>query len=1300
MKVLPYLLLLTLPVLAQPDAPVWENQAIFRINKEAPRATSVPYPERAELLKKKPEPTPWVQSLNDRSGALPSGGESIEGEWKFHYAGTPSAVPEGFEKPGFDISAWPSIPVPSNWQLHGYGVPLYTNSEYPFKADPPRVMGTPPGHFTNFPEDERNPVGCYRRNFTVPKDWEDRETFIVFNGVDSAFHLWINGEHVGYSQDSRTPAEFNIGKFLKSGENTLAVQVFQYSDGSYLEDQDMWRLSGIFRDVYLWSSASLQVRDIWVKAGLADDYRTGTLEVEVEVRDLSGEQPAGSVEFELLGSDGKTIASASSKLSGGTLSLKPDRLPDIEPWSAEIPKLYAYLLTLKNADGEVLAIHPGQTGFRRNEVKDGNFLHNGKPILFKGVNRHDHNPRTGHYVTPQDMIADLLEMKRSNINAVRCSHYPNEPIFLELCDRLGFYVIDEANVETHGMGWGPDANPLAKDPSWGPAHLDRMKNCLERDKNHPCVVMWSMGNEAGDGVNFQEMSKWIRERDPSRPVHYEQARQRPHVDVFAPMYAPVTESLRYAKEEAKKPLNEQRPMIQCEYNHAMGNSSGNLAEYWEAFRSERLLQGGFIWDWKDQGLFSIKHAYDAVEDRSGNGHKTALLGSLSTDEGLYGGGLTASDSAKLGLTESVTLHVEARGNFGGARSQGGGDNNRNASDGYPLLTKGDTAYSLKIDPSGSNLEFFVYTDNWQTLRAPLPENWRSEFHDLVGTYDGAKMTIRIDGKEVASKPTSGRINVNGFDLGVGLNTEKPTRRFDGSIRRARVYAKALGPSADPAKQPAPVIDLRFTEDAAKKKTRPFYAYGGDFNDRPSQRSFCLNGIMMPNLTRNPHHAEVWKVHQEIHTSMIDDSSPNLQVKILNERFFRPLDDVSALWVLLKDEEMAASGKLELPPVEPQSTHEVTIPTGVKPTDDSAWTLQIRFVRTTATMGVPKGGTIALDEHKLPWGKRTPPEALPSEGEITFKDGDDGITIAGERFEAAVDRSTGMLESWKTGATQQLASPMQLDFWRPMTNNDEGAGYPSRLSAWSEAGAKASATSVAAEMRDNACVVKSDIEVPVGNSTATLVWKFLPSGQVEVEATFRPSGGNLPIIPRVGLRAGIPSTNIDCHWFGAGPGENYEDRHTGAWTGVHSRPVSGFFHNYLDPQEAGLRTGVRWLEITPRFKGTGLRVDALGEQLLQMAVLPCDPLQLELARHSVDVLPGDIYTIRIDCRNMGVGGTNSWGQQPLEKYRIKPEGEFRWSFRLSSQEADPTRHGRGIYRKPPGFESTDPSATEEPSSEEN
>lgn len=1274
MKSAPFLLMFFCPLFAAfASPPEWEDQSIFRVNKEAPRATSIPFPSSEVAIGKRMEDSSWYLSLNDRPDELPAFSAApldsdFDGAWQFYLAGTPSAIPEGFQNPSFNSDSWNTIPVPSNWQLHGFGTPLYSNTIYPFKKDPPRVMGDPPAHYTNAPADLRNPVGCYRRSFSIPENWEDRHTFITFDGVDSAFHLYVNGIKVGYSQDSRTPAEFNLTPYLEEGVNTLALAVYKHSDGSYLEDQDMWRLSGIFRDVYLWSAADLQLRDFWVQAGLEDDYSTGRLDVEAAVRNLDGGSAEGKLEFDLIDADGHSVVSTSRNFKGGSslvFNFETETLPEVNAWTAETPYLYDYVLTLRDREDNVIAAHTGHTGFRRNEVRNGNFSHNGKPILLKGVNRHDHDPVTGHYITEEQMRADLLQMKRANINAVRSAHYPNAPRFYELCDELGFYVVNEANVESHGMGWGPDNNPLAQDPSWGPAHLDRMKNCLERDKNHPSIIMWSMGNEGGDGMNFREVSEWIKERDPSRPVVYEQARERSHVDIVTPMYTPIDRMLRYTRDEAKKPENEQRPMILCEYNHAMGNSSGNLGEYWDKFRSERLLQGGFIWDWKDQGLAALKHAIDAVEDRSVNGLNTTLRGLLGEDQGLYAGALTVEADPSLDLVDEIALVVEVRGNFGGHQGDVEGDNNRNVSDGYPILTKGGSAYALRVDSEGRQLEFNVLTDSLQTVRTPLPDNWLSDFNRVAATYDGSEIALHIDGQKVASEPAKGAVRSNDFDLGIGLNAEVPSRRFDGAIRSAAVYSTAQ--FKDGAR---PVFLADFSKDAGKDKTRQFYAFGGDYNDQPSQRSFCMNGIVLPNNQPSPQFYEVKKVHQPAHVRSVDLSDPTLELEVFNERFFTSLDDLRASWKIFKDGVEVAQGELLLSELGAQERSAVRIRSGLAPDANSEWLLRVRFDLAAANAWHPVGYPVAWDEFPLPWGKRQLPDPSTESGDVSAlvdSQVEDGrVMVTGSDFTATVNTETGMLDSWRIGAHTQLVSPMQLDFWRPMTNNDRGAKFPAKLSPWREAGSKASVDSWSTRSEGASLVVASKLSIPVGESEATVTWTFHPSGQIEGAVDFQPIGEDLPIIPRVGLRCGIPETNVVWKWFGRGPYENYVDRRRGSWTGIHRGLVTDLFERYPDPQEAGIRTDVRWATLTSPMGKVGWKVEATGDSLLEMAALPVAVADLELGRHGADCPNAGEITLRLDHRNMGVGGTNSWGRLPLKQYRIEAEGRYQWSFLLSPQ----------------------------------
>lgn len=1219
----------------------WENPAVFRINKEAPRATSMPFPSKEEAAKPRLQ-SPWCQMLN--------------GNWKFHHVGNPSAKPMGFETPGFDDAAWKEIPVPSNWQMHGYGVPHYTNATYPFAKNPPNVMGEPPQFYSTFPETNRNQVGSYRHKFSLPESWKGRRTFIVFGGVDSAFYLWVNGKKVGYSQDSRTPAEFDITPYLQDGENTLAAEVYQYSDGSYLEDQDMFRLSGIFRDVYLWSAADLDLRDFQIKAGLADDYQTGTIEFTSIIANRGETEAEVKLTLALTGPDGSNIAVpvVSAKAGGkaeASQTVKVDSIPGVKTWSAETPNLYTWHIVLSDASGKEIAHYQGKTGFRRNEIKNGQFLHNGKPILIKGVNRHDHNPRTGHYVTREDIKADLLQMKRANINAVRTCHYPNDSALYDLCDELGFYVIDEANIESHGMGYGPES--LAKNPAWLEAHLDRVKNMVERDKNHPCIILWSLGNEAGDGENFVKCSEWIKQREPSRPVHYEQAGHKPHADLFSPMYATIDGCEKYARNEEKKPLDQQRPLIQCEYNHAMGNSSGNLADYWNLFRKERLLQGGFIWDWKDQSILSTKHKITDVEDRSPNKLPVRLLGSLATDEGLYGGAAVVEETGKLDLKGPLTLIAEARLNNPGP-SQGG----------QPIISKGDTAYSLKITEGGGNLEFFVHSSGiWHNVSARLPDDAASKFHTYAGVYDGQSLAMFIDGKQAASKPFSGAVATNDYELAVGIDTEETARRFNGSVRKTAVYARALKADELASGAADAVVSLDFTKDAEKPKTQRFLAYGGDFNDRPTDVSFCCNGIVMSTLTPSPQFEEVKKVYQNIHTTAVDVSSPNLKVSIRNENFFTGIGAVNASWKLMKDGIAAAEGKLNLPDIAPGSSAELTIPTGQTPSSDSEYFLRVRYDQKEKTEWHPAGMPVAWDEIPLPWGKRKPITPEASETAASFTETESEITVNAKETVVKISKANGAIVSAVSRGEEWLRAPLTLNFWRPPTNNDEGAKLDHKLKVWQRAGQGAKATRISVAQDGKDVVVSAELAIPAGQSKALAKYRITGGGQVVIDTDFQPDP-QMPDLPRVGYQSRIPSGVLSCKWYGKGPHENYVDRRSGAWTTVHDGVIPMMFHRYVDPQESGNRTDIRWATLANPAGGQGLRLDAMGGSLLEMSVYPCSQDDITLAMHPGELPKRDFHTLNIDHRQSGVGGTDSWGALALPKYRLPTNRAYQWSFMLT------------------------------------
>lgn len=503
---------------------------------------------------------------------------TLNGYWKFNWVPDADARPTDFFKQGFNDKGWKEMPVPGIWELNGYGDPMYTNIEYPWHFQAPLNPPVVPS--------EKNHVGSYRKEIMVPASWSGRQIIAHFGSVTSNMYLWVNGQYVGYSEDSKLEAEFDLTKYLKPGQpNLIAFQSFRWCDGSYLEDQDFWRLSGVGRDCYLYARNAVHLEDVRMTPELDEQYKDANLLVNLQ---LKGD---AVVDVQLFDKQGKLVTSAQAKGTGGQkLSLKVN---DPEKWSAENPYLYQVLVTVKNKD-KVAEVIRQQVGFRKVEIKNAQLLVNGQPVLIKGVNRHEMDPDFGYVVSKERMLEDIRLMKELNVNAVRTCHYPDDNLWYELCDQYGIYMVAEANVESHGMGYGD--RTLAKNPAYAKAHLERNERNVQRNYNHPAVIIWSLGNEAGFGPNFEACYKWIKAEDKTRPVQFEQAGTNDYTDIYCPMYLSPEDCEKYALGNVNKPL------IQCEYAHAMGNSDGNFKEYWELVRKYPKYQGGFIWDWVDQSL--------------------------------------------------------------------------------------------------------------------------------------------------------------------------------------------------------------------------------------------------------------------------------------------------------------------------------------------------------------------------------------------------------------------------------------------------------------------------------------------------------------------------------------------------------------------------------------------------------------------------------------------------------------------------------------------------------------------------
>lgn len=565
--------------IAQTESNIWENPKQYEINKEAAHASLMFYTSKQDAIADNYSKSSYYKLLN--------------GTWKFVYTEKVANRLKDFFSKQLDDSKWNNIEVPSNWELKGFGTPIYTNIVYPFPKNPPFVG-------------ENNPVGTYRKEFKVPDNWTNHQTILHFGSITGCAMVYVNGKNVGLTKASKTAAEFDISKFLVKGKNLLAVQVIRWHDGSYLEDQDFWRLSGIERDVFIYAKPTLGIRDFFLKGDLDANYQDGLFSAEIDIRKYAASNATeGVLQVDLIDNQGKTVFSQKKSYQLGKDSLQTIQFAGqvVNPlkWSAEAPNLYQCVITHSSGKQVLTTYTSAKIGFRKIEIKHSQLLVNGVATYVRGVNRHEHDDLNGHVPNRALMIKDIQLMKQYNINAVRCSHYPNDPLWYQLCDQYGLYVVDEANIESHGMGAElqgrfDKAKHVAYLPEWAPAHLDRQRRMQEQDKNHPSVIIWSLGNECGNGPVFHDGYKMLKERDKTRPVQFEQAGEDWNTDIVCPMYPEVRNMKRYASDTSKK-----RPYIMCEYSHAMGNSNGNFKEYYDIIMNSPKMQGGFIWDWVDQG---------------------------------------------------------------------------------------------------------------------------------------------------------------------------------------------------------------------------------------------------------------------------------------------------------------------------------------------------------------------------------------------------------------------------------------------------------------------------------------------------------------------------------------------------------------------------------------------------------------------------------------------------------------------------------------------------------------------------
>lgn len=1148
--------------------PDWCNPLVVGRNKEPGRATFVPFADAESALAAYGEPVlDWTCSPYVRC---------LDGEWRFRWTPNPASAPVGWAAPDYDDAGWDAMPVPSNWQLHGegfihgklkYDCPIYTNITYPFDIS----------NLPSVPQDD-NPTGHYRCTFRVPKEWAGRHVYVHFEGVDSACTVWVNGAEVGYSQDSRLPAEFNITAYVQPGDNVLAVQVVRWSDGSYLEDQDFWRLSGIYRSVWLWSAPKVQIRDFWVRTELGAGSTNATLSVHTTVRNDTGGPVNYRVSLQLYDVAGHALfetppVQAVGVGSGHETSVELSRwLEQPELWSHEKPTLYRALIMLEDERGQVVEVVGCRVGFRSVSLDRGAICLNGKPVLLKGVNRHEHDPLTGHRVTVAAMVRDIHLLKQFNFNAVRTSHYPNDPRWYELCDFYGVLLYDEANLETHGV-W----DLLAKDPLWETAFLERAVRMVQRDKNHPSVIVWSLGNESGYGRNHDVMANWIRRTDPTRLIHYHPAEDAPIVDILGPMYPSVARIL-----EMAQIARETRPIVMCEYAHSMGNSTGNLQEYWDAIATVPRLQGGFIWDWMDQGLHQVTAQGKAYFAYGGD------FGDRPNDLNFCANGLLGADATPHPALWEVKKVLEP------VRIAW-------VNDGPPGQIE-VTNLHHSLDLSGLEL-------HWRAWEVPpvnratgqaAPRDLLRGVLPTLSTPPGASTLLRV--------PLNGLKPAPGAEVWLTVSAK---------LARATAWAEA-GHEVAWSQFVLPSVAQATT--APRLRERAWHDLGAQVA--------LQAGKLRLTLEKEQGRA----VALELDGRNILVTAPVLQV------WRAPTDNDANTW---GDQRAAMQWR------EAGLDRLVDVTEGVTVVGEGDGATLV--VRGAAVAGIDP---VAVEAAR--WD-----DILARLGKLLIQYADESqVRLICQAFGLEYDALDGRsaeekIQGFLVALAEKGSIARLLSVLLQMATADRGARVP---------------VDIREEMARYAGKSERDLKEMLRPPTETrfdyeVAYRAGEDGGIAVTLRVVCGGAQPQLLPRIGLTMALSPALTRLTWYGRGPHESYADRKQSAAIGVYSSTVAEQFVPYIKPQEHGNHVDVRWLTLTDEA-GRGLLF--VGAQPFSFSAHHYTAQDLTAATHTHDLVWRDEVILNLDLAQGGLGN-GSCGPGVLPLYALTP-GSYSFTFAVYAVDA--------------------------------
>jgi len=1225
--------------------PDYENPRVFERNQEDAHATLMPYPGSDLALEGDRLSSPFHMTLN--------------GSWKFHWAENPLMAPEEFYKSGFDRDEWENITVPANWQMEGKGYPLFRNVGLPHPLDPPNV----PKQF--------NPTGSYYRSFKLPEDWSKRQVFLHFEGVHSASYVWINGKEVGYNQGGMEPAEYDITPYLRKGENNIAVRVLRYSDGSYLEDQDTWRLSGIYRNVYLMSTPRTHIRDFYVRTDLDESYVDASLKLAFWVKNYSkSSADSYAVRTTLFDQSGSSLAEGKAMIPIGLLEGESEEMLEhtleiSKPllWSAEYPHLYTLVMELMDGK-EVLEAISTRVGFREVEVIDQAICVNGVAIKFNGVNSHMQHPETGHTMDVETIRKDFYLMKQFNINCVRTSHYPPNVEYLELADELGIYIVDETGDEAHAY------TELSFNPEWTEQYLDRMRKMVYRDRNHASVVIWSAGNESGPGDNICALIAEGKEIDPSRPAWlYGGNRDEDPLnnpvkceDVVGPRYLqPFRLEQRFGK--SKDP----RPSFMDEYIAATGNSLGAMDEYWELIYKYPRLSGGAIWDWMSPG---ITQRVISTPDDSPSGIKCVFMNKAHLVPGESGQALYLSgndDWLEVGRESSLDISGEALSLSFRVKPEA---YNGNAA----FLTKGDYQFGI-IQSDKEHLEFYLNTSRKVSLKVVLPDNWEDRWHHVAGIYDGKKMELYVDGKLLGSEACSGAIRNAPYQVILGKSAELRDGHqgymCHASLDQVKIFDWVV-----------PLSDLSGESESLKVRSLLWL----DFESKEDEGSYYsigipgrTYGVVWPDRSIQPEMWQMKKSPQPVHFTVMDLEQGS--IALTNRYHFRNLKELNFRWELTLDGESLQEGifKVDLEPGEKQLVHVPYDKSEILP--GSVCYLLISASTRSDFPWAEAGHEVAWEQFEIPLPKGlseiessaanqsdTPPEMLEDEYSVEVK---------GNGFHYIFDKQAGTLSSMLVQGKEMISRGPMFNVWRAPLANDldswnfwhtemghvtEGMGKET-ANGWRSIGLDRLMQDVdqfSSEVKGGAVIIHVEASLHAMNYTSGFKvfydYTIKEDGEIEIATRVSARGNMTKWIPKVGLQMELPREYQEMEWFGRGPFENYPDRKTGAKTGIYRTSVEEDYVPYIIPQDYGNRCDVHWFKLRNK-EGLGLQVSS--DELFNISAQRYTTEQLDRAHYTFQLKEEEVVTLNLDHRVTGVGGT---ANSVLNPYRVAP-GEFAFTFSI-------------------------------------